>query len=429
MLQSFIHTKLQTSLYYQVLAINASIDTVIINAAGINSLDFFYVTPDRRVMLKTELDLVLSPDQYKGVYVKSKDKQSKRKALSDLRSRWPGAVVYYETMKDMGKYNDVLSSAMNTWSEYTCLSFQESKTAGHRVQFMLGNSCWSYLGMNQEGVQQISLNPSCVSKEMVLHMIGHTIGFIHEHMRPDRDKYISVNMDKVPLQSMINFGKMVQETVTMYGIEYDYSSIMHYESQGIITTLDSAYQTVIGKVKGLSFKDIKMANIMYDCAAKAMCPSKQCPFNGFVFSKPHKGSNKCECWCQTDDKFNVDPLVLCSSITKEAQGYSLREASSESSSGPICSDLRENCGVLKDKGFCEFEFKKMKSFCPKTCNFCDKGKDICMDIENGCDLMARAGACNDTKLKDVAFTICPKSCDRCKSTSSGCDIQKALGSG
>ena len=27
---------------------------------------------------------------------------------------------------------------------------------------------------------------------MILHQIGHTIGFFHEHARPDRDKYIKI---------------------------------------------------------------------------------------------------------------------------------------------------------------------------------------------------------------------------------------------
>ena len=31
----------------------------------------------------------------------------------------------------------------------------------------------------------------------LIHEIGHTLGFFHEHSRPDRDQFVKVNLDLV----------------------------------------------------------------------------------------------------------------------------------------------------------------------------------------------------------------------------------------
>ena len=43
----------------------------------------------------------------------------------------------------------------------------------------------------------VNLHPSCLIMEIVLHELGHVLGFNHEHTRPDRDDYIRVNYDNI----------------------------------------------------------------------------------------------------------------------------------------------------------------------------------------------------------------------------------------
>ncbi|KAI8770421.1 balbiani ring protein 3, partial [Biomphalaria glabrata] len=64
-----------------------------------------------------------------------------------------------------------------------------------------------------------------------LHELGHAIGLIHEHQRPDRDEYINVDMDNVHYALHSNFQKEPEEHINDYGMPYDYSSIMHYNSR------------------------------------------------------------------------------------------------------------------------------------------------------------------------------------------------------
>ena len=58
----------------------------------------------------------------------------------------------------------------------------------------------------------------------------HTIGFWHEHTRPDRDEYVRINewnidTRKLPIH---NFTKRKRWEANINGGEYDYCSIMHY---------------------------------------------------------------------------------------------------------------------------------------------------------------------------------------------------------
>lgn len=50
------------------------------------------------------------------------------------------------------------------------------------------------------GPQKLSLDDGCVASDrpgVTMHELMHAIGFWHEHTRPDRDTYVSVNLDNV----------------------------------------------------------------------------------------------------------------------------------------------------------------------------------------------------------------------------------------
>ena len=61
----------------------------------------------------------------------------------------------------------------------------------------------------------------------------HSIGFFHEHTRPDRDQYVEVHEHCIRAGLKNNF--KIQPKAETYGIPYDGRSIMHYfHTQGSI---------------------------------------------------------------------------------------------------------------------------------------------------------------------------------------------------
>lgn len=123
------------------------------------------------------------------------------------------------------------------------------------VSVLLLCSCCSYVGRRGGGPQAISIGKNCDKFGIVVHELGHVIGFWHEHTRPDRDEHVSIVRDNIQpgtavgvcvcalvfvlafwLQSSpfdrvgqeYNFLKMDPDEVDSLGEVYDFGSIMHY---------------------------------------------------------------------------------------------------------------------------------------------------------------------------------------------------------
>lgn len=59
--------------------------------------------------------------------------------------------------------------------------------------------CWSDVGMI--GLRQtLSLDDRCILASipgLIVHELMHTLGFYHEHQRPDRDEFVSIDLNNV----------------------------------------------------------------------------------------------------------------------------------------------------------------------------------------------------------------------------------------
>ena len=63
-----------------------------------------------------------------------------------------------------------------------------------------------------------------------LHELGHILGLVHEHQLPRRDEFLTVHWGNIHPHHEDEFTKYNARAVTIYGTDYDLSSIMHYES-------------------------------------------------------------------------------------------------------------------------------------------------------------------------------------------------------
>jgi tolkin protein len=61
-----------------------------------------------------------------------------------------------------------------------------------------------------------------------MHEIGHSLGFIHEHSRPDRDDHVSIDVSNIVKNTEFNFEKFSTDLIDTSSMPYDYTSIMHY---------------------------------------------------------------------------------------------------------------------------------------------------------------------------------------------------------
>ena len=57
--------------------------------------------------------------------------------------------------------------------------------------------CCSYVGKRGGGPQGVSIGKNCDKLGIVVHELGHVIGFWHEHTRPDRDDHVSIVRDNI----------------------------------------------------------------------------------------------------------------------------------------------------------------------------------------------------------------------------------------
>lgn len=135
------------------------------------------------------------------------------------------------------------------------------------------SGCWSHVGRTS-GMQAVNLqSPGCVTKfGTILHELLHTVGFLHEQTREDRDKYVRINLKNVRPGYEINFDKAKSGTTTTSGVSYDYGSVMHYSSHAFsgngMPTIEAKSKTndKMGQRDGFSKKDIDKINKMYKCS-------------------------------------------------------------------------------------------------------------------------------------------------------------------
>jgi len=101
-------------------------------------------------------------------------------------------------------------------ANYVTFNFDSSNMSG---------SCESAVGM--QGSQQFVSGAVNCTVATLLHEMGHTVGLLHEHQRPDRANFITftpANTDKPFILGNLDMESQNYQTVGLY----DYASVMHY---------------------------------------------------------------------------------------------------------------------------------------------------------------------------------------------------------
>ena len=199
---------------------------------------------------------------------------------------WPDGVVSFRfnTWITRGQ-RDIIFHAIQEITDNSCLQFKlvdESFDGDYILFSEQGIGCVSY-GIGRVGGAQLITLPdfgasgTCLQHGIILHLILHALGFIHEQSRPDRDRYVKVNEEYFDDDTEFQFPKVCECSTDSHSVGYDYASIMHYGSyafsNGTGPTIEVTDQDEhtrqgspeLGQLTGLSQRDILRLNRMYNC--------------------------------------------------------------------------------------------------------------------------------------------------------------------
>ena len=220
--------------------------------------------------------------------------RSRRAATARPERLWDHAVIPYVIDANFsGSHKALFKMAMRHWENHTCATFVERQNEKNYIVFTERPcGCCSFVGKRGNGPQAISIGKNCDKFGIVVHELGHVIGFWHEHTRPDRDDHVIILRKHIIQNQEYNFNKLSESEVDSLGEPYDFHSIMHYArntfSRG--TYIDTILPKVpegekrpeIGQRIKLSVGDIRQANLLYKCPK---CGSTLQNSNG-VFASP-----------------------------------------------------------------------------------------------------------------------------------------------
>ncbi|XP_067950292.1 uncharacterized protein [Watersipora subatra] len=449
-------------------------------------------TPDRQGRIM-ELDIAYplpveqnidTKEKNCGKDTKAKGKDRQRRNADLFSSRyWPDSTVYYVLHSSHStEEREIFEDAIREFEKYTCIRWKERTSEEKYVLVDRNETCWSYVGMVTNGINKMGLGQLCLqvrkysffklrnntrfykifsitrpvsvlsydSKQIPIHEMCHTLGLYHEHTRPDRDTYVTVNTENIEAGALPGFARNNPEAVNLYNTSYSYESVLHYgkdyyTSNGLdtITAVDERYQEVMGTTPTLSFKDIQILSAMYNCNDE--CPTAHCPENAFQ-------NHECTCYCKSDDPDN--PVFICGTVClqpNEECSCNERENACSAVHDTICNAttgacecrlgyvLHEGACVLIDSIQCEEFLKDCKcSLTSSSCTSlshaqCNSSTDEC-ECQNGWALVNQT--CVDIFLYpcDGADKPCfcglkgdgicaPLAHSSCNSTSHACECQ------
>lgn len=212
-------------------------------------------------------------------YTKDNHIRLKRAATAIADRIWDFGVIPYEIDSNYsGTHKALFKQAMMHWENFTCIKFVERNEADHQNYIVFTErpcGCCSFVGKRGNGPQAISIGKNCDKFGIVVHELGHVVGFWHEHTRPDRDEHVIIQKNNIMQGQEYNFNKLNDEEIDSLGQYYDYDSIMHYArntfSKGMYldtilpVEIFGKKRPDIGQRIKLSDGDIAQTNFLYNC--------------------------------------------------------------------------------------------------------------------------------------------------------------------
>lgn len=181
-----------------------------------------------------------------------------------ITTLWKDGVIPYTFDSASAGDPDFVASvqaAMLEWMGKTEITFVPRTNESSYIRFRYDPSapnCNSPVG--DEGGERTLLCKSNDNWQVITHELGHTIGFIHEHQRPDRDKYVIVDSGAAK-GDPYNILPVVPGKDIIVG-DYDCNSVNHYPVDSFISPRPGGCPN-IGSSVGASLGDIAAVRSVY----------------------------------------------------------------------------------------------------------------------------------------------------------------------
>lgn len=184
---------------------------------------------------------------------------------------WPHPRIPYAIDRriDHPQARQAIDEAIRYFNERTPVQWVPFEGEGDAVLFEAGQAhCFSNLG-RVGGVQSIRIVPQC-GRDEILHEMMHTLGFIHEHSRADRDQYVEVLWPNIDPAFLLQFRLAPPAWSDPLQPEaFDYRSIMIYDpttfakQPGLATLRSRTAVAVQPSADGLSEQDLRRVRALF----------------------------------------------------------------------------------------------------------------------------------------------------------------------
>lgn len=120
--------------------------------------------------------------------------------------RWPhGRIPYMMENKFSREERAAIAKGILTLQQLTCIRFVPKKDYDKDfVHIKRGPGCAAHVG-RLGGIQWLLLGRGCFRMETVIHELMHSVGFIHEQSRPDRDAHVNIIWENIKPGMVVYF--------------------------------------------------------------------------------------------------------------------------------------------------------------------------------------------------------------------------------
>ncbi|XP_063388832.1 uncharacterized protein LOC134674641 [Cydia fagiglandana] len=194
---------------------------------------------------------------------------------------WKHGIIPY--FIDSNTYDTFLAEkitkAFDNFEQSTCIRLQRLRERP-TDKASLQNVQWLYItnpsGTRQcvhsnemktiSGVQWVVFGYDCMSEGQIMHEVMHILGFSHEHVREDRDQYLTVMWDNIK-PGYKKFFEIQRRPAILSSLPYDYESVLHYPPRAFSKngkfTLVAENGIDFGQRVGLSEIDIEKVSMIF----------------------------------------------------------------------------------------------------------------------------------------------------------------------